>query len=186
MTEQISRRIISYLKKKGIIIHDEDVHLYGCDAIIYTIVSTIGLLTIGFLCHRAIHGCVFIAIFYLNQSIGGGFHANSHWKCFSVMSIAMLISFGMMEITEMHPCLSYIAIPSLFVLFLIPLVLHPNLQHLQSKSEAIIRKSRIATAFQAATLIILSLLKIVTPFIALSVSITLSAISRIIGYHLYR
>lgn len=185
MTEQISKRIVSHLKKKGIIIHDEDVYLYGCDAVIYTIVSTIGLLTIGFLCHRAIHACVFIAIFYLNQSIGGGFHANSHWKCFSVMSIAMLIGFGMMEITEMHPCLSCIAIPSLFVLLLIPLVLHPNLQHLQSKSRTLIQKSRIATAFQAAALIIISLLKIVTPSIALSVSITLSAISRIIGYYIY-
>ena len=73
---------------------------YGVDMALYTLFSTIGLLLIAAVLNSFITGMILIAVFYLNQTIGGGYHANSYLKCFLCMSVILLsgIAFGKLSL----------------------------------------------------------------------------------------
>ena len=185
MTEWVSKKIISKLVKDGIICQDEDVYLYGCDSIIYTFISTLGLIIISGLSGHFLQGCICILFFYLNQSVGGGFHANAHWKCFAIMAAGLIMGFGIMELTEGHSLLLFTGLPSLAVLFLKPLVLHPYLDHLKASSSVLIRRSRKITCFETGVYILLFLLGSKQTLSVFSVTMLLCAISRIAGWLTY-
>ena len=77
--QQISKLIFRYLSRGTRM--DEDaqaVCLYGIDIFLYTLISSIGLLLIGTLAHRFFEAAIWITLYYLNQTFGGGYHATSH------------------------------------------------------------------------------------------------------------
>lgn len=116
---------------------------YGCEIWLYTIVSTMGLLLIGAILGSILETIVIITIFYLCQSNGGGYHASSHVKCFMTMAIGLVLSLAVLYIS-FPPQLYYIflCISSVF-LFMNPLCLHENKQHLVNKAATLKIRSRI-------------------------------------------
>ncbi len=182
MTEWISKKIILQLIKEGVIYRDVDVYLYGCNAIIYTIISTLGLLVISSLCHHFSEGCICIVCFYLNQSVGGGFHADTHWKCFSVMTIGLLLCFGMMELVKEYYVLLFAGLLSFLVLFIKPLVLNPYLDYLKNSSDTLIHRSKTITCLEAGIYICIAFMGFKHILSVLSAAITLCALSRIAGF----
>ena len=55
----------------------QEVCQYGLDIFLYTLVSTLGLLAIGAIFHCMIGSIIYIILFYINQTFGGGYHATS-------------------------------------------------------------------------------------------------------------
>ena len=72
--------------------------IYGCELWLYTILSTLGLLTLGVFLQSFWEAVIIIFIFYTCQSTGGGFHASSHMRCFLTMAIGLLTGLLLMKV----------------------------------------------------------------------------------------
>ena len=108
--------VISLFEKNGIVLkHNRSTYVYGLDIFLYTILSTVGLLLIGYVSHHFYESVLLIILFYTNQTYGGGFHASSHTKVPPFVSVL-------------------IAALSFLFLYIHPLVLHKNKSFLASKS----------------------------------------------------
>lgn len=116
---------------------------YGCEILLYTIISTMGLLLIGAIVGSVLETIIMVTIFYLCQSNGGGYHASSHVKCFMTMAIGLLLSFAVLHVVS-FPQLYYIllCIASVYLL-MNPLYLHENKKYLVKKAEFLIIRSRV-------------------------------------------
>ena len=186
MTEWISKQIIGFLKRKNAIIQDEEVCLYGCDTIVYTLLSTGGLLLVSWLCNQLSEGCILIFTFYLNQSVGGGYHASTHGKCFLTMVAGLLVGLWLSSFKWSIAILVGIGTVTFVTLLSIPLVLHPHLCYLNKHRKQLTLRSRI---FSIAGLAIDSFcLMFVSEKAAkiITIALLLSGISRIIGFCLYK
>lgn len=90
MIRKISKYLLKLLKKKcPIPPNEQDIYEYGIDVLLYTVLSTTGLLFLRLLYGQFTESIVIIAILYLNQTLGGGFHASTHLNCFATMAIGL-------------------------------------------------------------------------------------------------
>lgn len=165
---------------------EAEVYQYGFDIALYTLLSTAALLAIGALAGEFVSTVVCISLFYLNQTVGGGYHANSHLGCFLTMVL------GLFLYLILHSCplasgIYYLCSAASFcVLMLKPLVLHKNKRHLQSQRRQFELRSRLAVLLE---MLLLSLLivthqeKLVSAF---SLSLLLCAVSRIAAWLISR
>ncbi len=60
---------------------EQEQALYGCEILLYTVFSTLGLLITGLLFSRFLETVCIVSIFYVMQSTGGGYHAHTHSGC---------------------------------------------------------------------------------------------------------
>ena len=129
--QQMSKLIFRYLSRGTSM--DEDaqaVCLYGIDIFLYTLISTMGLLLIGALAHRFFEAVIWITLYYLNQTFGGGYHATSHLKCFIPMVIFLATCLLLLTVAIPLSLQILLLIVSSMLLFLFPLRLHENKRHL--------------------------------------------------------
>lgn len=77
-----------------------DVYIYAINLLLYTVVSTLGLIAISATLGKTTEGIIIILIYYVNQTLGGGFHASTHLRCFFTMAILLLA--GLLAL-ELHP-----------------------------------------------------------------------------------
>lgn len=186
MTEWITDRIILFLIQKGVLVQDEDIYRYGTESTVYTILSTLGLLFFGCIAGMAVQAVICIVIFYLNQSIGGGYHANTHMRCFIVMLSGLLVGLAVTWYISNIRLLSVFCGLGLLVLFAFPLVLHPQLQFLAGKEWQLKKRSNICTCVQAVLFIVANFVMIPQITVPYFIAIILSAISRIAGRYVYK
>ena len=130
---------------------------YGCEALLYTIVSTAGLLLIGGINNKIIEAAVIIGIFYTNQSLGGGFHASTHVKCFLVMAIGLTVSIKILRLDMADIVIDIIMLLACTTLIFIPLKLHHNKAFLKLNSAQFILKSRVAVCLEICAFVLVSL-----------------------------
>ena len=152
---------------------------YGIEILLHTILSTLGLFAIGLYLRMFPEALIIITVFYINQSLGGGFHASSHMKCFITMALFLTSGLCILYIFPQIPWLDFcLSIAAIIALEQIPLVLHKNKQYLSAQSSHFVIRSRIAVGIFSCIVIICAVFKIV--FIrALSIGLVLSAVSRI-------
>lgn len=139
--------IVNILLKENLISPEQkDIYIYGVETLTYTILSTAALLLIGICFNRFLEVLSLVFIFYCLQSTGGGYHANSHSRCFICMVLGTLFYLCMMHC--LHNKLMYIlfGICSLIVLWYYPLVLHPNKAYLAAQHHNLVFKSKRLTA----------------------------------------
>lgn len=90
MMQWIAEKIVAALDRQGVLRHSsKEVYVYGFDIAIYTFVSTLGLFFIGWIGGKPWETILLIALYYTNQSAGGGFHASSHLNCFLSMAAGL-------------------------------------------------------------------------------------------------
>lgn len=149
MIQAMAKHIIAVLEKKNAIRPQErDIYLYGCDITLYTVLSTLGLIVLGILGGRFGEACICISVFYLNQSVGGGYHAQTHMTCFTTMAvglIAFILSFRLRIPRNVYILLGYL---SIVVLFCIALVLHKNKSYLENQRGKLEIRSRMVTLLE--------------------------------------
>ena len=157
---------------------DRDIYEYGIDIALYTLLSTLGLLVIGLLFGRFLEGALMIAVFYLCQSIGGGYHAHSHLCCFVTMAVGLAAALGLLLLPI--PLIAHLALAglSLLILLLVPLVLHETKSYLESGRSRLTRQSYIVSVLLGCAVALCAfLLPAVVP--AACLALDLAAISRI-------
>lgn len=183
MIRRISERIVTFLDQRGALKHSsKEVYIYGFDIAIYTYLSTIGLFLIGWAGGYPLESILLIALYYKNQSLGGGYHASTHMRCFLTMVLGMLIFLIYMSLPYSYALQVLISVSTLLVLWKFPLVLHPNKKHLYKKSAMLIKHSRLFVLIQLSVFFIFGFLHCHQSIIqTLSISFTLSAFSRIVA-----
>lgn len=185
MLNLAAKRITALLLPEAIDEQERDLCEYGCELYLYTIISTTGLILLGMLWGDLPGTVTMIAVFYLLQSFGGGYHASSHIKCFSVMSVAVIIGIGLLRCRLSFLCLAILTSISASFLLLFPLALHPSKQHLVIEQDRLCKKSRLITAAILVVAIILIFLGLDHIFQASCIAIFFSAISRFSGLWVY-
>lgn len=96
----------------------------------YTLVSTLGLLAIGAIFRCIIGSIIYIILFYINQTFGGGYHTTSHGKCFLAMALPLTLCILLSYIRFPQWFLTLIVAISGATLFIYPLRLHKNKKYL--------------------------------------------------------
>lgn len=184
MIERLAKSIVEVLNTRGAIDEDKlDVYVYGADLAIYTLISTVGVLLAGTLLQRFWETVLILSIYYTNQTIGGGFHATTHLRCFLTMLIGLIPSL-LTYWLPIVPWIEYsIVILSFFILMVIPLVLHSNKRHLESNRAAFIKRSRTIVVLQSLVVMALMGFNINVYTHACCLGLVVSAISRLGGFY---
>ena len=159
---------------------DRDIYLYGFDITFYTIWSTAVLLLIGLFCRQFPAAVIIVAGFYTFQTTGGGYHAKSHLKCFLTMIAGLLVGLSFIFLKG-FPVLLWILLGiGALLLFLVPLVLHPNKSYLETERKRLTIRSVVLTLSLLVSVIVLNIFW--NSFLyAFSVMFLLAGISRIAG-----
>lgn len=183
MIERLANFVVTRLIDRGVVDRERmDVYVYGASAFIYTLASTAGLLLTGIVFHRFWESLLIMCIFYLNQTVGGGFHASSHMRCFSTMFIGLIVCLITYYIS-IKPWVVYSLLAfSYFILFGIPLVLHSHKDYLEGQRHILKNRSRIITAIQMLVVALFLFLRKSDLLITCSLGVVTSAISRIVGF----
>lgn len=155
---------------------------YGIELAIYTLISTIALLGIGLIIGQFSSAVCIIIIFYINQTIGGGIHKNSHISCFILMAEGLLFSLLIDRVNLPNVLWAVFGAASLLILYCYPLVLHENKEYLKEKHDIIIRTSRKVTIGELIGLLI-AFYYIPNLIDELSIALLLSALSRFYAYY---
>lgn len=178
MLEKLSITITRLLCS-NLVIADEQYEAcrYGCEALLHTVLSTMGLLIIGLLSHRILETLLIVAVFYVNQTLGGGYHAISHFKCFLTMAISLLLGLLLCGLPLQEWIYFIFSCVALIVLARIPLILHENKKYLAARKKHFIKRSRtmIIVWFFAAIICLAIHSSAIRP---LTVGLMFSAISR--------
>jgi accessory gene regulator B len=67
--------------------NDQDIYSYGLELLISTVMNILALLALGLIFGRLAETAVVLAVMLPMQSFAGGYHANTHLKCFLIMII---------------------------------------------------------------------------------------------------
>ena len=104
MIHRISEKIVMMLDQRGALKHSsKDVYVYGFDIAIYTYLSTLALFLIGWIGGYPLETILMISLYYSNQSLGGGYHASTHMRCFLTMVIGMFVFLFLMMSSYITP-----------------------------------------------------------------------------------
>lgn len=179
MIMAMASAVVSFLEKRNVIDStSREVYVYGCDIALYTFLSTTGLLVIGALLGRLFETAILVSVFYLNQSIGGGFHASTHTRCFITMVIGLLVFATSFALPFNKVAIACFGLSASILLYRFPLILHKNKRHLMNSADSLMRRSRIAIVAQTMLLLGVLFTRYSVCAQSLAISMLLSAISR--------
>lgn len=183
--QYIANRLTCMLEKRGVIPHaSREVYVYGLDVMLYTYLSTTALFLIGLLAKRPLETVILISLFYANQTLGGGFHAKTHLKCFLTMLLGLVFYLFSFLLPLAASPLVLIAVMSLSILYFHPLTLHKNKLYLSHKAEDFIKKARLALCIEFLAFLFSLLVYNVAMLHSISVSLGLCACSRLVAIKL--
>ena len=170
---------------RGMISEEErEIYEYGFDITIYTIWSTAALLLIGLLLHQFFPAVILIFGFYTFQTTGGGYHSKTHLRCFLSMVAGLLVGLSTVFIKDHHTLLWILLGIGALLLFLVPLVLHPNKSYLEEERKRLTIKSIAVTLSVLVCVVILNIFWNRMLY-AFAMVFLLAGISRIAGKNAY-
>jgi len=179
VAEKAARWLIQY-HPKGL--SEFNVLKYGISIATYTALSTLGLLLVGLLLGDLLSAIIIIAVFYFNQTAGGGVHAKTHAGCFWTMvgflSLAICLCRLQLE-DHIKLCIGSIAVVALF---LMPVILHDKRAHLSERLPVFTRINRVCVLCEAMALAILYGIRCLPS--AYVYALALSALSRLVAWGL--
>lgn len=183
MLQWISTKIVTALERRGALRHSsKDVYIYGFDIAIYTFLSTLGLLLIGWLGGCPFETLLLIAVYYTGQSIGGGYHASSHINCFLSMAAGLIVFLFTFHLPYSLAAYMGITVLSALLLWCFPLVLHPNKKYLAKKAPQFVRRSRGILLAEFSLFLLMVLLRFPPCMIqTVSLALALGAVSRCVA-----
>lgn len=142
LTKQLGRYV--YMTEE-----EAEVYQYGFDIALYTVLSTAALLFIGVVIGDFVTTVICVSLFYLNQTFGGGYHANTHLGCFATMVLGLVFYYSLLSLEFPSGIYCYVGLISLVVLMIKPLVLHKNKRYLESNRKQFELRSRLILMLEA-------------------------------------
>ncbi len=179
MAEYIAKRLSPYSKGQ------ESLLIYGLDVLIYTVLSTLCLIMIGLMFDELGFSIMIIAIYYVNQTFGGGYHADSHLHCFILMAISLSAGLLLCRVEFNTYFLISVTLVSFLVLLLNPCILHPKKSYLHKARVRFTARSKCISCLEMIMVIVLSIFwqELLCPC---TIGMLFSAISRLAGKHAYQ
>lgn len=156
-----------------------DVYIYAINLLLYTVVSTLGLIAISATLGKTTEGIIIILIYYVNQTLGGGFHASTHLRCFFTMAILLLAGLLALELHPSRTLLKAIVLIAGIVLFIFPLILHQNKSYLLPRSKGMRIRSRIVVAIECLIIFIPNVFEAYFTLNSYAIGMTISVVSRV-------
>ncbi len=184
MMHRLAQNCIDRIASPGMDDNEKAVCVYGMELALYTLLSTAGLFMIGMLLGRSKDTILLVAVLYTNQTIGGGYHADTHLRCFLNMAASLCVGLLLVRVPLDSIFFCLLGLFCCGILYLIPLTLHPNKAHLKGKKMILIRWSRILTVVEAALCTVLYILRS-GQLNAFVVGLLLCAISRTAAKRIY-
>lgn len=90
--EKMINGIFAKLSQKGFVNEDSrDVFEYGLDLLLFTLFTNVTLLILGALTGFFFHSFVLMVTFSVLQSICGGYHAQTHMRCFITTATGWIV-----------------------------------------------------------------------------------------------
>ena len=146
MLTRISKRIVRFLNENGQMdTEQQEICLYGTEVALYTVISTLGLLFVGGTIGMLKESFIIIAVYYTNQTVGGGFHCSTHWRCFLTMAIGLTVTLLTYLLPDLQHAYLFLTIVSISILWIRPLILHHNKEYLEPKRKQLTIISRRTT-----------------------------------------
>jgi len=179
MLHAISATIAALLIQNKSDVDQQETCAYGIETALYTLLSSAFLLLVGYCFSALLQTVILIAIYYANQTVGGGYHANSHLSCLVSMLSGLLICLFLLSL-HIPDNLFALSFLSFGYLLSNPLHLHPNKSHLQENAQQFIFHSRIIST--ASMLLLLALFQFQSELSSsVSLGLIVSSVSRYIG-----
>lgn len=158
-----------------------EVYLYGMNQLLFTLLSTMCLILIGFFWNKPMECLVVIAVYYINQTIGGGVHASTHFRCFCITTLFVTSSLALISFPVPDGVMYSLSATSAVLLLFFPLTLHQNKRYLENRSKYFIRRSRSFAILELALATVLILIRCESLFYACCAGMIISAISRMLA-----
>lgn len=127
VADKITRWVIKQLPDYR---HKQEILRYGLSMAIYTSISTLGLIGIGLLFNDLGTAVIIIAVFYLNQTVGGGVHSNSHAGCFWTMVSFLVMAMCVCRMGVKPSIQMVVSSVSCLGLYFLPVVMHSKKSYL--------------------------------------------------------
>jgi accessory gene regulator B len=106
MIERLSARLAdAFIVSGAAKEEDRDVYVYGLDVLLSTSANILCMLAIGILLNLALEAAVFLLLFSVLRSAAGGYHADTHFKCFLILLGAFGASMALVALLPPSACL---------------------------------------------------------------------------------
>lgn len=130
MLTAISRKLSSFFISKGDITEEErETYDYCFEIFLSTVLNGVFLLAAGLISGKFIYTLLFMFSFILFRSVSGGFHANSHIKCFFTLVCVYAVFLCFLYFASQNILLVFSIVftlsGSIMIYFLSPME-HPN------------------------------------------------------------
>lgn len=91
VTAMVARNVIEKEKQQVIV--------YGLDLLFSSVISLMSFVVLGVILGKEIETLILLAIYIPLQSFGGGYHCETHFRCWLLMMVGYLVAvFGMMNL----------------------------------------------------------------------------------------
>ncbi len=122
----ILSRLIDKCIRHGIIKDQEtDVYRYGFDLLVFSLINIILLVFVGLAVNRAGSVALILLGYIPLQSMGGGYHADTHLRCMLLMLFDMGIALFAVEFANRNLLIAGACI-GIIIIFLLAPVQHPS------------------------------------------------------------
>lgn len=177
MIDRLTNEGVSFLVKRGVVAEakdQRDIYNYGLELLISYAIHAVVLLTIGQLFGRAIEMGLLLFLFGLIQSNGGGYHANTHGKCLSLMVLGALLFLILLPFFQDNlPVQSTSVLLGLVAVICLAPITHKNHPLSPQKSKAMGRKAKYLAGGISLLWCIISFF-VLSPILQAVISITMA------------
>lgn len=179
MLERIVRKIVSIVLKGS---DDEQQRVlceYGCEILLHTFFCTIGLMVIGIVLNSVLETIIIIGIFYACQNNGSGYHASSHFRCFLIMAVGLIIGIAILRFLSSRFVFIAVMLCSAAVMIAVPVQLNRNKKYLFDKIITLSKRSMCVTGFITIGIIFLALIGLDRYVYSCCIAMFFSSVSRV-------
>lgn len=182
----ISRKISACFARKGIIsIKDIEVYSYGFEILISEIIGWSIIAILMIILHKYYETLVFFVTYTLIRIHAGGYHANSHLKCFILFSISYvtIMLVGELMPVDIHSmCVIGIAIINVIIIYMLAPIEHRNNVHSDKVVERKRKYSLIYAVVLSITSIILCMMKLLNVGLYIALTLLFADISLLLAF----
>ena len=126
MSSIIVKKFVGYWVDNNIIDeYDRDIYEYGFELLIFSLINVVAILATAFITNRIPESLALLAATIPIQSFGGGYHADTHLRCW-LITLAVMAAGVMMAETLPFLWRTAAAVPAAAALFFLAPVEHEN------------------------------------------------------------
>lgn len=92
MDRLVNRSVTAMLEHQIISDEQKAVMIYGLDLLYSSIISLLSFVVLGFFLNRLVPTVVLLLFFIPLQSFGGGYHCQTHFRCWLLMMIGYIVA----------------------------------------------------------------------------------------------